>query len=106
MGNDKDGALGDQIVEGLLDLALSDGIDASRGFIENNKGWVFQEHPSDGESLFFSLAEADAFFADVRIELFGKRANEVPGAGQIECAYNFIVFGVRFGQQEIITGTR
>tara|TARA_X000000950_G_scaffold234267_1_gene284115 strand:- start:216 stop:428 length:213 start_codon:yes stop_codon:yes gene_type:complete len=48
VGDDENGALGDQMIECLLDFSLGDGVDTGSGFIEYHKGRVFQEYTGDG----------------------------------------------------------
>ena len=69
--DDDAGALDEQSLEGLLDLAFGLGIDAGGGLVEDEDGRVFQQCAGNGDALFLADAELDAAFADFGGEAFG-----------------------------------
>ena len=103
VGNHEHRAALHEALERELDFAFGDGIDAGSGFVEDDEGRVLQERPGDGDALLFALAEADAFFADISIELLGQGGDEIPGAGLPQGARDFVLGGVFPGEKQVVT---
>ena len=101
VGDDEGGAVGHEVVEGVLDLPLGFGVHGGGGFVEQEDGGVFEQGAGDGEALFFAAGEFDAAFADVGVELVGEFADEAFGVGGGEGGPEFGVGGVAFGEQEV-----
>lgn len=100
--DDEDGAVGGEVVEGFLNEAFGNGIDAGGGLIENDKGRVFEKDAGNGHALFFALREAYTLFPDVGIETFREFVDEVPRAGPLESVADIIIGGIFAGEEEVV----
>ncbi len=102
MGDDEDSSIAGQVIEGLLNSAFGEGVDAGRCFVENDKGRIAEKDSGDGEALFLSLAQADALFPDGGVQLVWKMADKLPGAGIFERPDDLLLGGRFLGQVEIL----
>ena len=57
VGDDDDGAPLLDGIDGRLDLLGGDGVEAGGGFVEEDDGWVLEEHAGYGDALLLAAAE-------------------------------------------------
>ena len=67
VGDDNAGAFCHDPLERLLDESLRFTVETAGGFIQNENARILQDHPREGDALFFSAAQSVAAFADHRI---------------------------------------
>jgi hypothetical protein len=65
MGDDETSAACEQFGEGALETVLGDGIDRTRGFVENENPWIGQESAGKTHELTLAERETGASFADL-----------------------------------------
>ncbi len=79
MGDDERSAVGDQLVEALLNQLLGFGVDVARGLVEDDDCRIIEEGPSDGEALALAAREFHASLADSGLVTLGQVNDELVG---------------------------
>ena len=79
--DDQGGAGRDQLVDGLLDMALGLGVQRRGGFVEDQDRRVLQQGAGDGQALPLAAGEQHAALADQGVEPLGQFLDEFPGIG-------------------------
>src|ERR1700733_1775437 len=88
MGDDKDGAAGNQIGKRDLHQRFALRVQRRSGFIEDENRRVLEQCPGNGNALAFSAREAKALFADHGIVFFRQPPDKVVGQGSLSgCDY-------------------
>ena len=77
VGDDENGPVFPQLVEGRLDLRLGFVVQRTGGFVEDQDGGIFQEDPGDGDPLALAAGKFDAVFPAAGVVLFGQGVDEV-----------------------------
>lgn len=104
VGDDKAGAVRQEVVEGFLNEAFGGGIHAGGCFIENQDWWVLEEGAGDRDTLFLTNTETDAAFSDGRVKPLRKTAHEIGGIGCGEDFPHFVLRGIGFAHTEVVGG--
>ena len=79
MRDHKDGAPGNQILQGHLYQRFALGVERGSGFVEDQDGRVFQNGARNRDTLPFTTAQAQAAFADHRVIALGQGHDEFVG---------------------------
>ncbi len=72
MGNENEGPSFLRAFQVFDDLLLVLRVQGGHGLVQNEKPWVHENHPCDGDPLFFSLREEEPSFSHLRLETLGK----------------------------------
>src|ERR1700691_3933259 len=83
MGDDEDGAAGNQIGKRDLHQGLAFRVQRGSGLIENENRRVLEQCPGNGDALTLSAGEAKALLADHGIVFFRQPLNEVVRQGRL-----------------------
>ena len=94
MGDDERGAAAHQVAQPFLDQGLGFGIEAGRGFVENQDARIGQNRAGDGDALLLAAGELDAAFADDGVVGFWKALGKFVDAGDAARGENFLLGGI------------
>ena len=72
VGNDNGRAILHEFGEGFLDVALTDGIKRTCGFVEDENRCFFEHGAGDGHALAFTAGELNATFANQSFVTLGE----------------------------------
>ena len=94
VGNGKDGAILHQIVDGVLDLLLGDGVERGGGFVKDEDRRITQNGAGNGHALALSTAKDEALFADDAVVAFGVGHDKVVSIGELGGVLNLCLGGM------------
>ena len=97
VGDDDDGAPGFDGIDAGLDLLSGHGVEAGGGFVEEDDGWVLDEHAGDGYALLLASAELQG----LGLELVGQLHDLVVDVGLLGGFHDFLVGGPRVAVLDI-----
>ena len=102
VGDDDNGFVLHQRVDGLLHGDFAFGVERGGGFIQDDDGRVFQQGAGDADALFFAAGEFAADVAHAGLVAFGHRHDEVVAAGGAGGGFDFCVCGVCLAEADVV----
>ncbi len=99
MGDNQSRPIFGQCCQGILNASLGLDVDAGGSFVQDDDRGGLENCPSQGQPLFFTHAQAYAFFSNQRIPSVWQFAYEIPGMGDLESVLQVRFKGRRFGKQ-------
>ena len=102
VGDDDNGFVLHQRVDGLLHGDFAFGVERGGGFVQDDDGRVFQQGAGDADALFFAAGEFAADVAHAGLVAFGHRHDEVVAAGGAGGGFDFCVCGVCLAEADIV----
>src|SRR5450756_1792285 len=91
VGNDETGPAGHQLCHCLLDAYFRSGIDAACGLVENQDGWVCQDHTCDGQQLLLTGRDIGGFFVEDGVVSFRQAPDEVIGVRSLGGSHDLLL---------------
>lgn len=102
VGDDDNGFVLHQRVDGLLHGDFAFGVERGGGFVQDDDGRVFQQGAGDADALFFAAGEFAADVAHAGLVAFGHRHDEVVAAGGAGGGFDFCVAGIGFAEADVV----
>src|SRR5664280_2324114 len=94
MSDDEAGPASHQLCHCFLDTYFRSGIDAACSFIENQNGWICQDHTSDGQQLLLTSRDIGGLFIEDGIVSFGQTPDEVIGMRSLGGSHDLLLRSV------------
>src|SRR5450759_3863384 len=94
VGNDEAGPTGHQLCHCFLDAYFRSGIDAACGFVENQNGWICQDHTRDGQQLLLTSRDVGGLFIEDGIVSFWQTPDEVIGMRSLGGSHDLLLRSV------------
>lgn len=101
MGDDKAGPTDHEPFEGLVDQALTFGVESGSGFVEQEDFRISEDGAGDGDALALTTGELGAARTDEGFKAFWERRNEVEGIRLCGCGVDFFNCGTGFSVFDI-----
>ena len=80
VGDDQGGALGRDLVEARLDLALGLGVERRGGLVEDQDARLLEDDAGDGDALLLAARQLEPALADHAVVAVGQRRDEIVDA--------------------------
>lgn len=114
VGNDQNGAVFHDAIEGLLDESFGFGIEGGGGFIEDENTGIMKDGAGDRDALALTAGQINSAFTDPGFVTLGKLFDELMGVGDFGGSDDLIaivahlskgdVLGDRTGEQDGVLG--
>ncbi|KPC65928.1 hypothetical protein ADL29_06765 [Streptomyces chattanoogensis] len=101
MGDDDDGLVRHQVVDGPLHRHLRFGVQGRRRSVEQDDGRVFEDGPGDGDPLAFAAGECRTDLADAGVVAVGESVHELVNVGCPRGRLDLRVGGIGTGERDV-----
>src|SRR5664280_3786954 len=91
MIDDEAGPASHQLCHCFLDAYFRSVIDAACGFIENQNGWICQDHTCDGQQLLLTSRDIGGLFIEDGIVSFRQTSDEVIGMRSLGSSHDLLL---------------